>query len=76
MRALSAGAIDVPMMLVGRAVTGMGAACVLPNTLAILIHATPPAKRPGAIAIWAPMSGISGVIGNVGGGAVLSGHEE
>jgi EmrB/QacA subfamily drug resistance transporter len=70
--AVSAVAGDVPVMLIGRAVTGVGAACVLPNTLAILIHATPPPKRPGAIAIWAAMSGVGGVIGNVGGGALLS----
>ena len=37
------------MMLVGRAVTGVGAAAVLPNSLAILIHATPPDSRAGAM---------------------------
>jgi EmrB/QacA subfamily drug resistance transporter len=70
--AVSATATGVPVMLIGRAVTGVGAACVLPNTLAILIHATPPSKRGGAIAVWAAMSGVGGVIGNVGGGALLS----
>lgn len=70
--ALSAVAGDVPVMLIGRVITGVGAACVLPNTLATLIHATPPEKRGGAIAVWAAMSGVGGVIGNVGGGALLS----
>ncbi|WP_329138572.1 MFS transporter [Streptomyces sp. NBC_01476] len=69
---VSAVANDVPVMLVGRAVTGIGAACVLPNALAVLIHATEPARRQHAIAIWAAMSGIGGVIGNVGGGAILT----
>ncbi|MCS0600749.1 MFS transporter [Streptomyces sp. LP11] len=69
---VSAAAGAVPVMLIGRAVTGIGAACVLPNALAVLIHATEPARRPRAIAIWAGMTGIGGVIGNVGGGAVLS----
>ena len=68
----AATAPDVPVMLLGRAVTGIGAACVLPNTLAILIHATPAPKRPGSIAVWAAMSGVGGVIGNVGGGALLT----
>jgi len=69
---VSALAGDVPVMLVGRAVTGVGAAAVLPNALAVLIHATEPARRPHAIAIWAAMSGVGGVVGNVGGGALLT----
>lgn len=70
--AISAGATGVPVMLVGRAVTGVGAACVLPNGLAVLINATEPHRRPHAIAIWAAMTGVGGVVGNVGGGAVLT----
>lgn len=70
--ALSAAAPSIPVMFAGRIVTGVGAACVLPNTLAILIHAVPPARRGAAIAVWAAMSGVGGVIGNVGGGALLS----
>lgn len=69
---VSAAAGDVAVMLTGRAITGVGAAGVLPNALAVLIHATVPARRPHAIAVWAAMSGIGGVVGNVGGGAVLS----
>jgi EmrB/QacA subfamily drug resistance transporter len=69
---VSAAANDVPVMLVGRLVTGIGAAGVLPNALAVLMHATTPARRPHAIAVWAAMSGVGGVVGNVGGGAVLS----
>ncbi|WP_433891141.1 MFS transporter [Streptomyces sp. CA-111067] len=70
---LSAVAPDVPLLLVGRAVTGAGAAAVLPNTLAVLLHAVPAARKGPTIAVWASMTGIGGVIGNVGGGAVLSG---
>jgi MFS family permease len=69
---LSAVAPSVPAMLAGRAVTGLGAACVLPNTVAVLINAMPPERRPRAIATWASMTGIGGAIGNVGGGALLS----
>ena len=69
---VSAIAPDVAVMLAGRVITGIGAACVLPNSLALLIHATAPARRPRAIAIWAAMSGIGGAIGNVGGGALLT----
>lgn len=69
---LSAVAPDVPVLLVGRAVTGVGAAAVLPNTLAVLLHAVPTGRRGATIATWASMTGIGGVVGNVGGGVVLS----
>lgn len=70
--ALSAVAGSVAVMLAGRVVTGAGAACVLPNALAVLLNATEAERRPGAIATWAAMSGIGGMAGNVGGGAVLA----
>ncbi|WP_410657940.1 MFS transporter [Amycolatopsis sp. lyj-112] len=70
---LSAVAPNVPFLLVGRAITGVGAAAVLPNTLAVLLHAVPAERKGATIAAWASMTGIGGIIGNVGGGAVLSG---
>ena len=69
---ISAFAGDVPVMLAGRAITGVGAACVLPNGLAVLIHATEPARRPHAIAIWSAVTGAGGILGNLGGGAILT----
>ncbi|WP_030903412.1 MFS transporter [Streptomyces sp. NRRL F-5126] len=69
---ISALAPNVPIMLAGRAVTGLGAACVLPNCVGVLLHATAPQRRPHALAVWAAASGIGGVVGNVGGGAVLT----
>ncbi|MFK0172414.1 MFS transporter [Streptomyces sp. NPDC090306] len=71
--AVSAAAPGTAVLLAGRAVTGIGAAAVLPNTLAVLLHAVPPARRGAATATWASMTGIGGVAGNVGGGAVLAG---
>lgn len=69
---VSALANAVPVLLFGRVVTGVGAACVLPNSLALLVHATPAPRRPRAIAVWASASGAGGVLGNVGGGALLT----
>lgn len=69
---LSAAAPDVVLLLAGRALTGAGAAAVLPNSLAVLLHAVPPEKKPATIATWASMTGIGGVLGNVGGGLVLT----
>ncbi len=70
---LSGVAPDVAIMLVGRALTGVGAAAVLPNTLAVLLHAVPAERTGAAIATWASMTGIGGMVGNIGGGAVLTG---
>ncbi|MGX1811359.1 MFS transporter [Nocardia sp. NPDC055321] len=70
---LSAAAPNVAVLLAGRAVTGAGAAAVLPNTLAVLLHAVPAERKNVTIATWASMTGIGGVLGNVGGGAVLTG---
>ncbi|MGW1190188.1 MFS transporter [Streptomyces sp. NPDC002559] len=69
---VSAMAPNVAVMLIGRATTGLGAACVLPNCVGVLLHATAPERRPHALAVWAAATGIGGVVGNVGGGAVLS----
>jgi MFS family permease len=69
----SALAPDVGVLLASRAVAGVGAAGVLPNTLAVLLHAVPARRRTATIATWASMTGIGGVAGNVGGGVVLSG---
>lgn len=68
----SASAPNVAVVLGGRCVTGVGAACVLPNCVAVLIQTTPPGRRARALAVWAAMSGVGGVVGNVGGGAVLA----
>ncbi|WP_414939152.1 MFS transporter [Amycolatopsis sp. cmx-11-51] len=70
---LSTVAPNVPVLLAGRAITGIGAAAVLPNTLAVLLHAVPAERKGVTIATWASMTGIGGIVGNVGGGAVLSG---
>ncbi|GAA1963356.1 MFS transporter [Amycolatopsis minnesotensis] len=70
---VSAVTQNVALLLVSRATTGAGAAAVLPNTLAVLLHAVPAERKNATIAVWASMTGIGGVLGNVGGGAVLSG---
>src|ERR1700744_3935759 len=64
-------ATAVPLFLFGRAVTGVGAAVTLPNTLAVLIAVFPPEERRLAIATWSSMTGVAGVCGNVGAGIIL-----
>ncbi|MGI5126151.1 MFS transporter [Pseudonocardia sp. CA-107938] len=69
---LSAGAPNIAVLLVGRVISGVGAAAVLPNTIACIVHAVPVERRAGAIAVWAAAIGAGGSIGNLGGGALLA----
>jgi MFS family permease len=63
---------DVVTLLAGRAVTGLGAALVLPNCVGILVHATEPEHRRRVLATWGAVSGMGGVVGNTVGGALLT----
>jgi NAD(P)-dependent dehydrogenase (short-subunit alcohol dehydrogenase family) len=53
-------------------ITGLGAALVLPNCVGVLVHATAPERRRPVLAVWATATGLGGIVGNIGGGALLS----
>lgn len=67
----SAAAPSVTTLLVGRVVTGLGAALVMPATLSLLMQVTPPERKPDAIATWTGAAGAAGALGTLGGGLVL-----
>ncbi|MGW8377611.1 MFS transporter [Streptomyces sp. ODS28] len=69
--AVCALAPQVGVLIAGRMLSGVGAAAVLPTTLALLVQGLPAAQRPRAIAVWASMTGLAAVLGNVGGGAAI-----
>jgi EmrB/QacA subfamily drug resistance transporter len=62
---------DVAVLLIGRVVSGLGAALVMPATLSLLMQVTPPERKPQAIAGWTAATGAAGALGNLGGGLVL-----
>ncbi|MEV7674654.1 MFS transporter [Streptomyces sp. NPDC088752] len=68
---VSAAAPGVAVLIAGRAVTGAGAALVMPATLSLMLEVTEPAGRPQAVAVWTAATGIAGVVGNIGGGLAL-----
>jgi EmrB/QacA subfamily drug resistance transporter len=68
---MSAVATDVTLLIVGRAVSGAGAALIMPATLSLVVQSFPAEKRPQAIATWTVATGVAGILGNVGGGVVL-----
>jgi len=63
---------DSPAQLIAwRAVMGLGAAFIMPATLAIITRIFTPAERPKAYAVWSAAAGIGVVVGPVTGGLLL-----
>lgn len=63
---------NMELLILGRSVTGVGAAILLPSSLAILTVAYPDAKeRAWAISIWASCNGLAFTIGPTIGGLLI-----
>ncbi|WP_328783177.1 DHA2 family efflux MFS transporter permease subunit [Streptomyces canus] len=69
--ALAAFAQSPGQLIAFRAVMGLGAAFVMPATLAVIMHVFERAEQPKAIGIWAAGSGAAVAVGPVTGGALL-----
>jgi EmrB/QacA subfamily drug resistance transporter len=61
------------IVIVSRAVSGIGAAFVMPATLSLLTVVFPPHERGKAIAVWAGFAGAGGALGPVIVGFLLTG---
>jgi len=65
---------NVAVLILGRAVTGLGAALLLPSSLAILrVIWTDPAERGRALGIWAGCNGLAFALGPTLGGLLIEG---
>src|SRR6201996_2981719 len=69
--ALAALAPSVAVLMAARAVSGVGAALVLPATLAVTLARLEPRDRPHGVALWSALTGVGGVVGNLGGGLAV-----
>jgi EmrB/QacA subfamily drug resistance transporter len=68
---LMAGLVHVALLLVvARALQGLGAAFIMPAALAIIVATFPPARRAAAIGIWAGLSGVALGLGPLLGAAL------
>ncbi|MXZ29364.1 MAG: MFS transporter [Acidimicrobiia bacterium] len=64
---------DAAVLLVSRAVMGIGAAFIMPATLSITTNVFGPAERPTAIAVWAGVASAGGALGPLLTGVLLTG---
>ncbi len=69
--AIAALAPSVAVLMCGRALSGIGAALVLPATLAATLAGVEPPERPRVVALWSALTGVGGVFGNLGGGLAV-----
>ncbi|MFF4986034.1 MFS transporter [Streptosporangium saharense] len=58
-------------LIAARALSGAGAAMIMPASLSITVAAHPPNQRARAIGIWSAATGAAGIIGNIGGGLII-----
>ncbi|MFC9659659.1 MFS transporter [Nocardia sp. NPDC127606] len=64
--------LDTPIWLIAaRALTGVGAALVMPSTLSLLTAGFPVERRGSAIGLWAGVSGVGAILGILGSGILI-----
>ncbi|MDO5065898.1 MAG: DHA2 family efflux MFS transporter permease subunit [Propionibacteriaceae bacterium] len=69
--AMVALAPGIEVLIIARAVQGVGAAILVPLSLTLLVQETAEEKRPMAIAIWSAAQGLATAIGPLIGGAIV-----
>lgn len=62
---------SVEMLIAARAVQGLGAALMTPQTLAFISHLFPPSKRGPAMGLWSGVAGIAAIAGPLLGGVLV-----
>lgn len=65
-------AADPAQLIAFRAVQGLGAALLVPQTLAIVTEVFPAERRGVAMGVWGAVAGVSGALGPILGGALIT----
>ncbi len=62
---------SIGMLITARAVQGLGAALMTPQTMAVITRTFPPAKRGTAMSLWGSVAGIAILVGPLAGGFLV-----
>ncbi|WP_405218566.1 DHA2 family efflux MFS transporter permease subunit [Agrococcus sp. Ld7] len=62
---------SIGMLIAARAVQGLGAALMTPQTMAVITRIFPPDKRGAAMGLWGAVAGIATLVGPVLGGVLV-----
>ncbi|MGW4125126.1 DHA2 family efflux MFS transporter permease subunit [Nocardia sp. NPDC004711] len=64
---------SIGMLIVARAVQGVGAALMTPQTMAVITRIFPPDKRGAAMGAWGSVAGVASLVGPIIGGILVDG---
>lgn len=63
---------DPTQLITARAVQGLGAALLMPQTMSIIISVFPPERRGAALGVWGAVAGVSTIAGPTIGGLLVT----
>src|SRR5690349_21975829 len=61
------------MLIIARAVQGLGAALMTPQTMAVITRTFPPNRRGAAMGLWGATAGVATLVGPLAGGLLVDG---
>ena len=61
------------MLIAARAAQGLGAACMTPQTMAVITRTFPPNRRGAAMGLWGATAGVATLVGPLAGGLLVDG---
>lgn len=64
---------SIGMLIVARAVQGIGGSLISPQTMAVITRIFPPEKRGQALGLWGATAGVATLVGPIAGGLLVDG---